>query len=274
MDYYARFPSFSSENLPIWFAQMESTFALNGISDDSEKYACVLVYVPSEALRIVEDIILNPPTTDQYKYLKNEFIKRMMIKKLVKVEFGNETPSAYLRKLKDIAGQRVSNEEILNLWLNNLPDKVRQIVNLRNNGNMDSLCEIADKAIVLMTPASQNSTATESKSKEDLSQLSHMEWCEMMKSRMNNLLKELEDYMINKYDKNHEDDVQETLSQESILKGQKETINTSNRNSTTSSSKKMCWYHTKFGDNAVTCVAPCQYKTCCPARYLYHNYFY
>ena len=252
---FVPFPSFSKEHLSIWFAQMESAFTLNGIVEESDKFDYLLIYVPSDSLKVVEDIVLNPPSNDKYGHIKFEMIKRMTIKRMMEVEFGNETPSEYLRKLKDIAGQRVTNEEILNVWLNNLPEKVRELVSL-GTGSIDRLCEMADKAIVLLNPTPKDTSSTQPKLNQEIS---HNEWCEMMKYRMEALAKKLVKHMGNK--ESEDDGKKHSLSLENILKLQTEEFNVLNWNwNASSSSKTVCWYHTNFGDKAIACVAPCEYK--------------
>ncbi|CAH0702292.1 unnamed protein product [Spodoptera exigua] len=145
------FPRFTSDYYTVWFAQMEAAFAANSV-EDSDKYGYIITHIPTAALTLVEDILLSPPTADQYENFKYEFIKRLTLQQLKSLPFGNEKPSEYLRKLIKVAGRRISNEVVLNIWQNNLPEKVRQILSLETSRNMDRLSEMADLVMAIARP--------------------------------------------------------------------------------------------------------------------------
>lgn len=150
---YVPLPIFSSENVSLWLAQCEAAFTLNGILSDLDKYHFIITRIPVKYLSMMEDIVMGPPREeDQYDYFKYEFIKRMSVYKLKNTVMGNLKPSEYLNKLKKAADKRVPIEFILNVWFNNLPLKVREIVSLETTGHVDTLCEMADKAMALLNP--------------------------------------------------------------------------------------------------------------------------
>ncbi|GBM53621.1 hypothetical protein AVEN_105503-1 [Araneus ventricosus] len=63
-------PAFWSDKPELWFAQLESRFALGNISVDSTKFHYVIAALSTDDLTCVSDIVLNPPQTDSYNSLK------------------------------------------------------------------------------------------------------------------------------------------------------------------------------------------------------------
>ncbi|GBM63101.1 hypothetical protein AVEN_68552-1 [Araneus ventricosus] len=64
-------PAFWSEKPELWFAQLESQFALGNIST---KFHFVIAALNSDDLTCVLDLVLNPPQTDSYNSLKTRLI--------------------------------------------------------------------------------------------------------------------------------------------------------------------------------------------------------
>ncbi|GBN30008.1 hypothetical protein AVEN_144401-1 [Araneus ventricosus] len=67
-------PAFWSDKPELWFAQLESQFALGNISVDSIKFRYVIAALNSDDLTCVSDLVLNPPQTDSYNSLKTRLI--------------------------------------------------------------------------------------------------------------------------------------------------------------------------------------------------------
>ncbi|GBN70316.1 hypothetical protein AVEN_162602-1 [Araneus ventricosus] len=66
-------PAFWSDKPELWFAQLESQFALGNISD-STKFHYVISSLNSDDLTCVSDLTFNPPQTDSYNSLKTRLI--------------------------------------------------------------------------------------------------------------------------------------------------------------------------------------------------------
>lgn len=239
---FVQFPRFSCKNLPIWFAQVESAFALNGIVSDSDKYDYVVTHIPAEFTTMVEDILLNPPIEGgRYGLLKYEFIKRMSVYHLQKEQLGDMKPSEYLRRLREVADQRVSNDLILNVWLNNLPEKVREIVGLETTGHVDTLCEMADKVMALIAPT-------------PLSQL--VDDVNIVLQRIDEVTKTVNTI----FGVEEQQSPGQKCAVPAVAGSSKEAALSVVKISTNVSPKVICWYHTYYGDNAMACIAPCQYN--------------
>ncbi|GBN84550.1 Transposon Ty3-I Gag-Pol polyprotein [Araneus ventricosus] len=87
-------PAFWSDKAELWFAQLESQFALGNISVDSTKFHYVIAALNSDDLACVSDLGLNPPQTDSYNSLKTRLIAQ-----------NADSESVRLKKLLQITGR-------------------------------------------------------------------------------------------------------------------------------------------------------------------------
>jgi hypothetical protein len=101
-----RIPPFWPEKPGIWFAQVEGQFQMAGISNDLTKFHYVIGQLDHQFATEVEDIIVNPPTSNKYEKLKYELIKRLSASRenkvkqlLIHEELGDRKPSQFLRYL-------------------------------------------------------------------------------------------------------------------------------------------------------------------------------
>ncbi|GBN60379.1 hypothetical protein AVEN_147758-1 [Araneus ventricosus] len=95
-------PAFWSDKPELWFAQLESQFALGNISVDSTKFHYVIASLNINDLTCVSDIVLNPPQTDSYNNLKTKLIAQnadsetvRLKKRLSGVELGDKNPRRF-----------------------------------------------------------------------------------------------------------------------------------------------------------------------------------
>ncbi|GBO12714.1 hypothetical protein AVEN_10707-1 [Araneus ventricosus] len=123
-------PAFWSYKPELWFAQLQSQFALGNISVDSTKFHCVIAALNSDDLTCVSDIVLNPPLTDSYNSLKTRFIAQtadsVRLKKLLSgMELGDRKLSTLLYEMKSLASDGISPEFLKGLWMQRLPIQIQ-----------------------------------------------------------------------------------------------------------------------------------------------------
>ncbi|XP_075990346.1 uncharacterized protein LOC142985997 [Anticarsia gemmatalis] len=109
-----RVPPFWPEEPALWYAQVESQFALSRITTDETKFCYLVAQLDHQYAVGVKDVITNPPATDKYLKLKTELIKRLSalqerrVKQLLThEELGDRKPSQFLRHLSVLAGPSV-----------------------------------------------------------------------------------------------------------------------------------------------------------------------
>ncbi|GBN32624.1 hypothetical protein AVEN_208148-1 [Araneus ventricosus] len=69
-------PPYWSQNPKLYFAQIESQFAIAGITKDETKYHHVVAAIETDVIAHISDIILNPPEELKYEALKECLIEQ------------------------------------------------------------------------------------------------------------------------------------------------------------------------------------------------------
>ena len=98
-----KIPPLWKNNIQIWFIQVEANFATSQITNDLTKYNTVIASIDADSLVLVSDLILNPPTENQYETLKQRLISefsnsqsQQLRKLLSELTLGDEKPSISL----------------------------------------------------------------------------------------------------------------------------------------------------------------------------------
>lgn len=151
----AKLPPFWADRPAIWFAQVEAQFSISGIKTDQTKYDHVVARLDTQHIAEVEDIITKPPTENKYERLKAELIRRTSTSEEQRVrqlisdeELGDRKPSQFLRHLRHLAGNVLSDENILRqLWMRRLPQHLQAILAAQSELSLDKIAELADKII-------------------------------------------------------------------------------------------------------------------------------
>ncbi|KAI8121698.1 hypothetical protein CVS40_7331 [Lucilia cuprina] len=101
--------------LPFWrsdplllLKQIESQFIMSGITQDATKFHTIVASIESNILEKVQDIILNPPSSNMYEALKSKQIK----------------PSDLLSQMCSLTQNRVFDEILKQLWMQRLPSQI------------------------------------------------------------------------------------------------------------------------------------------------------
>ncbi|KAJ8707646.1 hypothetical protein PYW07_011323 [Mythimna separata] len=151
----------------LWFVKAEAIINPQKMSDES-KYRIILSKLNLEVTEQVADILLNPPKEKKYETLKQKLISvykesaERQIKKLIgEMELGDQRPSYLLRKMRDLARGKVTDETLKVMWKNHLPPSVRGVLAVTDEEDMEKLASIADKVAETITPIHSVSTVKE-----------------------------------------------------------------------------------------------------------------
>lgn len=244
-----RVPAFWPEKPAIWFAQIESQFAISNITVDATKFYYVVAQLDAQHAAEVEDIILSPPATDKYVKLKNELIKRLSASREKKVhqllndeELGDRRPSQFLRHLRHLAGPEVPDDFLKSIWTSRLPKNIQTIIAVNPTATLDVLADLADRIHDVLPTAQVASTS-----------------CPTADSPLNTLIKQVSE--LTREMKTLKSQLNQRQSR-SKTRSSSHSRNKSASNRSASNYRKYpkCWYHAKFGENAKKCVKPCDYK--------------
>lgn len=155
----SRVSQFWTDHPRLWFLQTEAVLAPQKLSDEA-KYHLVITKLSKEAIQQVTDILISPPEIKRYDGLKQRLLaiyeesETRQIQKLIsEMELGDQRPSQLLRRKRDLARSKVSDETLKILWQGHLPSAIRGIIAVAESSEFDVLARLAEKVMETTTPA-------------------------------------------------------------------------------------------------------------------------
>ena len=210
----------------------------------------MLSAIDPKYLDSIADIIRDESSVTKYTDAKTQLLALLkesegkQLKTLLHgMELGQQKPSFLLQKMQSLAGGNVSEKLIRQLWLEKLPESVRNVV-VVSDEKLSKLAEMADK-IVDLSPIVEVYSAASAASKQPaleilLPQLIH---------KMDQMEKQIS-----------------ALTLENRSRHRSPSYDNRNRNRSRSRKRfnpdgKLCYYHFTFGSKANKCTAPCGWET-------------
>lgn len=241
-----KMPPFWPNKANLWFAQLDGQFALSNITSDVTKFYHVISLLDIKYAEEVEDIITKPPATEKYETIKKELLARLSASKenrvrqlLSKEEIGDRKPSQFLRHLRSLAEEDVSEDFLRTLWADRLPSFINAIIATQADTTLDKVAQLADH-IMDASPhfmAPQVAAASTSNTLDNL--------CEKLET----LTAKVESMSRSRgRGRPHYSSRSRSAS--------KRRFHSRGR----SPAHPLCWYHRKFGENAAKCRLPCSFK--------------
>lgn len=241
-------PVFEPADPELWFAIADRSFDAAGIVSEQTKFSYAVSHLGLSHGLEVKDLILCPPATDPYTTLKQEFIRRIGTSQATKTEkllqhevIGDQKPSQFARRLKDLGGSAISEEVIKTIWLNRLPSLAQAILAAHHNLNLENLANIAD-SIVESTNANHykiSEMSTKQSSEEFLTQKILQQ-----QAQITILQKEIEAIKFKELDH-----------------PRRSTDRSRSKSCSSPPLSGICWYHWRFADKATKCRPPCSFKS-------------
>lgn len=253
----SRIPDFWTDLPRVWFIQFEAVIGPQH-QPDVVKYNMVITKLGKNVIHQVSDILINPPDTDRYNAIKNRLLNiyeesetRKVQKLISEMELGDQRPSQLLRRMKDLARDKIPNATLKILWQGHLPSAARGILSVTESTDLDTLATIADQImettgfsqLAEVTPPSADTTTYQACSSDTSLLLAEI-------AKINTRIQHLEcsrsrpqfkDYSHNRnYSRNRSSDRRYK------------------------SNDNLCFYHAKFKNKANKCVKPCAWKVTKP----------
>lgn len=235
-----KLPPFWAERPSLWFSQVDSQFAISGITSEETKFNYVVAQLDTRYAAEVEDIITNPPPTERYKHLRTKLVERLSISEEQRVrqlineeELGDRKPSQFLRHLRSLAGTTTLQDNILRqLWLRRLPSHAQAILTAQSELPLEKVAELADKIVEVQPAPSQfvHAVATTNDKKE----LDVFAAIEVLTKQVSELCAKRPQHIRSR--------------------------SRSRSNVERTNGKGWCWYHSTYGEKAAKCKAPCKYQ--------------
>ncbi len=156
-----KLPPYWPNDAAVWFAQVEAQFLTRNITAQDTKFAYVVSTLGQDIAQEIRDLIIAPPTDQQYDKLKTELIKRTALSDKARLNqllmtetLGDRKPSQLLRKMRQLLGDRPLEDGILRqLFLQRLPTNVQLVLaSASDTVSTDDLASLADKILEVAPP--------------------------------------------------------------------------------------------------------------------------
>lgn len=237
-----------------WFNVVEATFSLNRITSDETKFRHILSNLDPGIIPFVADLIADPPSHNRYDTIKSGIInafdksKEAKLRKLLRgQELGEDEPSHLLQRLRNLADNDCTDTIIRSLFLEQLPESARSILVVSPEGNLDTLAMQADRIIEAIKPQlalvkvekqfDTNSNGATSGIQTEINEIRGM------------IEKLSVEFKRGRSQSNNKTKCRNRFRSKSRSK----TASTNNP----SNNNVLCYYHSRFGDEACRCQKPC-----------------
>lgn len=260
----SKIADFWQDRPSLWFVQAEAMLAPQKLSDQV-KFNLVITKLGKDVIGQVTDLLLAPPPTGKYQALKNRLIQvfeetenRQLQKLISEMELGDQKPSQLLRRMKELARNKIGDDTLSVLWQGHLPTSVRTVLAVANIKELDNLAEIADKIMenskpLFVSEVSNNQTPSSAGSARDST---------ASNSDAEKILKEIAklNVRISKFE--HGRSRSKSAGRYRGGRGRSVSRNRNSRRPrrTEDSPDWLCFYHYKYADKATKCVEPCNWK--------------
>lgn len=245
-----RIPDFWMDQPRAWFLQVEAVLDPQKMSDDA-KYQVIIAKLGKEVIQQVTDILFDPPATHKYEALKTRLLsiyeesENRRIQRLIgELSLGEQKPSQLLRKMRDLARNKVADDTLVILWRNHLPAPVRAVLAVSDSKDLNTLAAMADQI-------AENSNPT------------HIDEVEgQADSQFNKLLAEIA--RINVRLENMERSRSRGRGDERNRAGPssfRARSRSRSRGRRPGDADWLCFYHYRYGTKASKCIEPCAWKS-------------
>lgn len=243
----SRIPEFWCDQPRLWFVQCEAILGPQKLSDEA-RFNLVVAKLGKDVIQQVSDILLKPPETKKFDVLKERLLKayeeseiRQFQKLLSGMELGDQKPSQLLRRMKDLAREKIPDETLRIMWQGHLPSSVRAVLAVSESQDLENLAAIADKIMETSRPlqVAEVQSSTLSDSSFILAEIAKLSLKIRDMERSRNHFK--------RFNNNR-----------SRSRSTSRARNMSRR--TPDSPDWLCYYHHKFRQRAMKCVEPCAWK--------------
>ena len=242
-----KLPPFWPADPEVWFAQVEAQFTTRGIVAQKTRFDYVISSLSPEFATEVRDL-LKPPSDDPYDVLKTQLIKRTAAseqRKLQQLMSGEELddrkPTQLLQRMRQLLGDKLGSSDDANsflheLFMQRLPTNVRVVLASTDPSmDLDKLADMADKVLEVATPLiaaisdPHPDNSEVHKLREEVAHLTDLVSLLTTRSR-----------------------------HRSTSRPRRRAVSPSPTNMSQDPSS-FCWYHAKFGENALKCRDPCSW---------------
>lgn len=247
----ARLPQFWRDKPRLWFAQFETVLANQKLSDEN-KFGLAVAQLEKMDVEQISDIILGVPNTGRYEELKKRLLSvyeesenKQLQKLLNEMELGDQRPSQLLRRMRDLARNKIPDDTLRMLWMSHLPSTTRAVLTVSEESTLDSLAAMADKMDEQTKEVNSICSCGHGSGKTaQPSTSSDTRVIEMIESLTKEIAALKMDRSRSQYRRPRFHDSQRSRSR-----------------SKSSQRSSVCYFHRKFGNQAYRCRSPCTFES-------------
>ncbi|KAJ8914193.1 hypothetical protein NQ315_015966 [Exocentrus adspersus] len=220
-------PPFWQKNPARWFSQVEAQFALSKITQDETKYYHIVANLEPHIAEEVGDIIDSPPAQGKYEKIKKELIAQQIRRILEGEELGDRRPSQFLRHLRGLAGDSVSDTILRSLWMSRLPSHTQAILAMDDDVALDSRAKGRQNLEMMRQHQLQEVASTSRREKDLIYQA-----IDALEKKIAKLCSAQENF---------------------------DRPRPRSRSRSRTRNRDLCWYHDRFAAKAKKCTPPCNF---------------
>lgn len=146
----SKIPEFWVDSPRVWFYRIEAMLAPQKLSDDS-RFDIVVSKLTKEAIQQVTDLLMDPPEGKKFESLKTRLLsiyeesKNRQLQKLIsEMDLGDQKPSQLLRRMRELAKEKIPDDTLRMLWQGHLSSPLRAVLAATELKDLDSLAVLAD----------------------------------------------------------------------------------------------------------------------------------
>lgn len=258
-----KLPVFFKSDPALWFLQVEASFRNAGITRQTTMADTVVAHLDVEAVALISDLIESPDPTNQYIKIKDRIISTFAVsaesklRQLLKgqMEVGGK-PSQLLARMRHLSGSSCGDAVLRSMFLEHLPEQCRVILAASKSNDLQELAHLADNITDYVGQSKQSCAISADAS-------SHP--CTASCSKVSLPLKNTNDSLVDVLEKMSKQlsrleiklDKSRSRSRSSAPARQSRSRSNSNKRD----SDGICRIHRKYGEKALHCYKPCEWKS-------------
>ncbi|XP_071640844.1 uncharacterized protein [Temnothorax longispinosus] len=223
---------------------LKTQFTINGITQDSTKYSYALSQLDSRQIKVIKDVVTQPPALIQ----RMSVLQQQRTRHLLELEeLRDRKPSQFLRHLRTLAGENVPDSLLRTLWLGRLPTQMQMVLATRTEDPLNSVAEQANCIHEMTSKAVVAATAT----------LANKEFLEAKIQALTKQVATLTTRLSRDQSRRRNNEKGRNRSRsrsQSRNRGKTNEVKDDKND-------KHYYYHNRFGEKARKCTQPCTYKS-------------
>lgn len=246
-----KFPEFQKENIQSFFTLCEIYFEHSNIQNEIEKFRMLSLSLPTDTIQSVNALISNPSRATPYSDLKTSLISEFSKSNfsrfhmlLHEVLFEGSCKQLYSKIEEYSKGFGINEDTLKAFFVARLPNQLRLQLNLLpDNLSIKKIISKLDTAYSIIQDEGKSSSLSDNKFNTLEAKL------DILSSKLNNFNKDRFDYQIN-----NTPHVRNFPNTKNIQFYEKQ-----NHFPNLQSQQNICYYHSRFGNRAFKCIAPCNF---------------